>query len=107
MRGGGHRFSGPTVHSENISNPKFLLEAIGSRQTGQFPYSFNSKRMMPSEEIAPVRVVCNGALETSEDIVISGISMRCSQSDNIEEFADNFFNRINMVHEDFERCGKG
>ncbi|OQV25865.1 Fatty acid synthase [Hypsibius exemplaris] len=43
-------------------------------------------------------------IESPEDIVISGMSIRCSQSDNVEEFAQNLYDGINMVHENLQRC---
>ena len=45
-----------------------------------------------------------GPEESPEDVVISGMAIRCSQSENMDEFADNLFNGINMVHVNLERC---
>ncbi|XP_055354920.1 fatty acid synthase-like [Paramacrobiotus metropolitanus] len=50
------------------------------------------------------RPINNAEVEDPEDIVISGIGIRCAMSDNVEEFADNLFNSVNMVHENLERC---
>ncbi|KAI1292128.1 Fatty acid synthase [Halotydeus destructor] len=42
-----------------------------------------------------------------EDIVISGISGRFPESDNIDELSDNLFNHVDMVTEDDRRWPKG
>jgi Beta-ketoacyl synthase, N-terminal domain len=47
------------------------------------------------------------ATENPDDIVISGMSIRCSQSDNVEEFAKNLYDGVNMVHENLQRCDEG
>ena len=39
-------------------------------------------------------------LKQSEDIVISGVSGRFPMSNNIDEFAYNLFNNIDMITED-------
>lgn len=42
-------------------------------------------------------------LNNCEDIVISGISGRFPESDNIDELNDNLFNHVDMVTEDDRR----
>ena len=43
----------------------------------------------------------------SEDIVITGISGRFPESDSIDEFANNLYNRVDMITEDNRRWPTG
>lgn len=43
------------------------------------------------------------ALTPGDEIVISGISGRFPASDNIDHFADNLYNKIDMVDDDERR----
>jgi fatty acid synthase len=42
-----------------------------------------------------------------EDIVISGISGRFPESDNVDEFAKNLYNNVDMITEDDRRWPLG
>lgn len=48
-----------------------------------------------------------GELDNDDDIVISGISGRFPESDNIDELNDNLYNHVDMVTEDNRRCPIG
>ncbi|GAU89987.1 hypothetical protein RvY_02471 [Ramazzottius varieornatus] len=43
-------------------------------------------------------------MENPDDVVITGIFIRCAMSENVEEFKNNLMDGINMVHENPERC---
>ncbi|GAU91939.1 hypothetical protein RvY_04096 [Ramazzottius varieornatus] len=60
--------------------------------------------MVHAQENSPTTQNGSAGVESPDDIVISGMSIRCSQSDNIEEFAENLYNGVNMVHENLQRC---
>ncbi|KAI1292319.1 Fatty acid synthase [Halotydeus destructor] len=45
--------------------------------------------------------------DTMDEIVISGVSGRFPESDNIDELSDNLFNHVDMVTEDDRRWPKG
>lgn len=45
--------------------------------------------------------------EMTEDIVISGISGRFAESDNIDELAKNLFDNVDMITEDDRRWPLG
>lgn len=50
-------------------------------------------------EIIEQRKISN-LLKQSEDVVISGVGGRFPLSNNIDEFANNLFNNIDMITED-------
>lgn len=43
----------------------------------------------------------------NEDIVISGMSGRFPESDSVDEFADNLYNKVDMITEDNRRWRSG
>lgn len=45
--------------------------------------------------------------EMTEDIVISGVSGRFAESDNIDELAKNLFDNVDMITEDDRRWPLG
>ena len=55
------------------------------------------------------QIILSQILKQTEDIVISGVGGRFPVSNNIDEFANNLFNKIDMITEDVneERWPKG
>ena len=55
------------------------------------------------------QIILSQILNQTEDIVISGVGGRFPMSNNIDEFANNLFNNIDMITEDDneERWPKG
>ena len=49
----------------------------------------------------------DGKWEMNEDIVISGVSGRFAESDNIDELAKNLFDNVDMITEDDRRWPMG
>jgi hypothetical protein len=46
-------------------------------------------------------------LKEGEDIVISGISGRFPESDSVDEFAQNLYNKVDMITQDDRRWPTG
>ncbi len=46
-------------------------------------------------------------LKEGEDIVISGISGRYPESDSVDEFAQNLYNKVDMITQDDRRWPTG
>jgi acyl transferase domain-containing protein len=42
-----------------------------------------------------------------EEVVISGLSGRFPESDNVDEFAQNLYNKVDMIVDDDRRWPKG
>ena len=58
-------------------------------------------------EIPPVSTVNYPATPCQQDVVITGISCRLPESDNMTEYRDNLMNGVDMVTDDDRRWKPG
>jgi len=49
----------------------------------------------------------NTDIESSDEIVISGIAGRFPASDNVTKLKENLFNKVNLLRDDHNRWNKG
>ena len=69
------------------------------------PLIEQSNKLREADSLTVSQSICNPE-ESPEDVVISGMSIRGPQSENMDEFADNLFNGVNMVHVNLDRCAE-